>query len=162
VFEDLESIKHEVDFAEKFAELKNYEFFSEFSTAEIWELLRAGEWRTYSSGETIIREGDRGNSVYIIVSGHATVSKDNQVLVDGAGPGECLGELAYLAEVERSATVTAKTDVAIMELNESALRTTEGTTQARFLNAFVKVLARRVVRMTDYIIDLKAVENPES
>ena len=156
LFEDLESIKREVDFAEKFAELKNYEFFSEFSTAEIWELLRAGEWRTFDSGETIIREGDRGSSVYIIVSGHATVSKGGRVLVDGVGPGECLGELAYLAEVERSATVTAKTDVAVMELNDSALRTTEGTTQARFLNAFVKVLAQRVVRMSDYVIDLKA------
>jgi CRP-like cAMP-binding protein len=124
--------------------------------------MRAGEWRTYSSGETIIQEGDRGNSVFIIVSGHATVSKGGKTLVDGIGPGECLGELAYLAEVERSATVTAKTDVAVMELNESALRTTEGTTQARFLNAFVKVLARRVVRMSDYVIDLKAIEAPGS
>ena len=158
IFEDLVSIKHEVDFAEKFAELKNYEFFSEFSTAEIWELLRAGEWQTFTSGEVIIREGDRGNSVFIIVSGYATVSKDGRELIDGIGPGECLGELAYLVEVERSATVTAKTDVAVMELNDSALRTTEGMTQARFLNAFVKVLAKRVVRMTDYVIDLKAVE----
>ena len=161
LFEDLVSIKREVDFAEKFAELKNYEFFSEFSTAEIWELLRAGEWRAFSSGEAIIREGDRGNSVFIIVSGYATVSKDGRELIDGIGPGECLGELAYLAEVERSATVTAKTDVAVMELNDTALRTTEGTTQARFLNAFVKVLAKRVVRMTDYVIDLKAVEATE-
>ena len=156
LFEDLESIKREVDFAEKFSELKNYEFFSEFTTAEMWELLRAGEWRTFSSGETIIREGERGNSVYIIVSGRAAVSKEGRVLADGVGPGECLGELAYLAEVERSATVTAKTDVAVMELNDSALRTTEGTTQARFLNAFVKVLVQRVVRMSDYVIDLKA------
>lgn len=161
LFEDLESIKQEVDFAEKFAELKNYEFFAEFSTAEIWELLRAGEWRTYSTGETLIKEGDRGNSVFIIVSGHATVSKGGRELVDGIGPGECLGELAYLAEVERSATVTAKTDVAVLELNDGALRTTEGTTQARFLNAFVKVLANRVVQMSDYVIDLKAVNAAE-
>ena len=49
-----------------------------------------------------------------------------------------------------------------MELNDSALRTTEGATQARFLNAFVKVLARRVVRMTDYVIDLKALPDPGS
>jgi hypothetical protein len=162
LFEELESIKHEVDFAEKFAELKNYEFFAEFSTAEIWELLRAGDWRTFKPGEKIITEGERGNSVFIIVSGFATVSKEGRELVDGIGPGECLGELAYIAEVERSATVTAKTELAAMELNDSALRTTEGATQARFLNAFVKVLARRVVRMTDYVIDLKALPDPGS
>ncbi|HEY5791548.1 MAG TPA: serine/threonine-protein kinase [Gammaproteobacteria bacterium] len=149
LYEDLESIKREVDFAEKFAELKKYEFFSEFSTAEMWELLHAGSWKIFSKGETLIREGELGNSVFIIVSGYATISKGGQLISDGVGPGECLGELGYLVEMERSATVTAKTDVAVIELNDAALRTAEGNTQVRFLNAFVKVLSWRLMETTN-------------
>ncbi|HEY5791549.1 MAG TPA: serine/threonine-protein kinase [Gammaproteobacteria bacterium] len=148
LYQDLESIKREVDFAEKFAELGRYPFFREFTTAEMWELLHAGSWRVLAPGEVLIREGERGHAVYIVVSGYATVTKGGQVVTDGLGPGECLGELGYLVEVERTATVTAKTDLAVIELNEDALCTADGTTQMRFMKAFVRVLSWRLMETT--------------
>ncbi len=68
---------------------------------------------TFPKGTIIIREGEAGNSAYIIASGQCEVRK----MINGApqvlktlGPGEVFGEMAVLTESARTATVVATAD----------------------------------------------------
>ena len=61
-------------------------------------------------GETIFREGEPGDTMYLIVSGSVGVSKGAAQAarpIDTIGPGEFFGEMALIASIPRSATVTA-------------------------------------------------------
>jgi CRP-like cAMP-binding protein len=57
-------------------------------------------------GKVLMREGDTGNEMFIIVSGLAKVERGGQV-VGEFGPGSVLGEMALVSEGPRTATVTA-------------------------------------------------------
>lgn len=68
-----------------------------------------------SAGETVIRQGEPGDRLFVIAQG--TV----QVLVDGIpvgrqGPGTEFGEIALLRDGPRTATVTALTDLQLLAL----------------------------------------------
>jgi hypothetical protein len=66
--------------------------------------------RRFSAGETVVREGSGGAAFYLIVSGEATVhvaGKERGTLE----PGDYFGEISLIDEGERSATVTANTDL---------------------------------------------------
>ncbi len=71
------------------------------------ELLTRRECQT---GEVIFKEGEPGNSVYIIWSGRVAVVKgdfDDPTVLAHRGAGEVLGEMALLEHAPRSASVVA-------------------------------------------------------
>ena len=61
-------------------------------------------------GERLIREGEPGREVFLIVDGQASVSVREQPL-GTVGPGEFVGEMTLFERAPRSATVTALTPV---------------------------------------------------
>ena len=69
----------------------------------------------FTGGETIIRQGDRGDSFYAIASGQVGVSVDGEHVATRARP-EGLGEIALLHDVPRTATVVADGPVELYEL----------------------------------------------
>jgi predicted acylesterase/phospholipase RssA/CRP-like cAMP-binding protein len=72
--------------------------------------VRAGEW--------LVRQGDRGESVYVVAAGRLDVVLDGPRprLLWTAGPGEVVGELAVLAGGAHSASVRARRDGRLLEL----------------------------------------------
>ncbi|MFZ4855767.1 MAG: SLC13 family permease [Desulfuromonadaceae bacterium] len=72
-------------------------------------------------GETIVLQGDRGEALYIILSGTVRVSRVDPRMekptIALLGPGECFGEMALLAGLPRSASVEALTDVSLLRLS---------------------------------------------
>lgn len=66
-----------------------------------------------SAGETIIREGDLGDTAYTIIEGEVQVWKWSPVSpmeLARLGPGAIFGEMSLVDEKPRSATITALTD----------------------------------------------------
>lgn len=80
----------------------------------------------FESGDEIVSEGERGRDVYIMRDGAATVEIKGD---DGAtrevaslGPGDFFGEIGFLVENIRTATVRADGPVKVFRLNAPELR----------------------------------------
>jgi CRP/FNR family transcriptional regulator, cyclic AMP receptor protein len=70
------------------------------------------------AGEVVMREGDVGAWLFIVVTGQLRVERaDRSVLI---GPGSVVGELAVLDPHPRSATVTAATPGLLFRLHKAA------------------------------------------
>ncbi len=67
------------------------------------------------SGETVFRQGDRGDRFYVVVEGTAEVVGDGR-RITRLGPGESFGEIALLHRIPRTATVRAVDDLRLESL----------------------------------------------
>lgn len=68
------------------------------------------------AGQALFHEGDQGNMMYVIMSGTALITVNNR-LVETAGAGAIVGEMAMLEEAKRSATVTAQSDCVLCPID---------------------------------------------
>ena len=90
--------------------LQKVPLFEGLDRREADQVARLLKERRFPAGETVVREGSGGSAFYLIVSGEATVvvaGKERGTLE----PGDYFGEISLIDEGERSATVTAKTDL---------------------------------------------------
>jgi MFS family permease len=72
--------------------------------------------RTAPAGTELCRQGEPGDSFFVIAAGHADVIGDGTP-VRTMGPGECFGEIALLHGVARTATVRAREDLTVLEID---------------------------------------------
>ena len=72
--------------------------------------------RSFAPGENVIREGDSGESFYIIEQGECVVNVMAVGEVNRLHRGEFFGELALLRDAKRNASIWAGTDVRVLEL----------------------------------------------
>jgi CRP-like cAMP-binding protein len=79
-------------------------------------LIFSGDLKTIPAETVICKEGDRGNSCYIIVQGSAVVSQGKSN-IKVLSQGDCFGEIALMITGgSRSATVKAQTEVLTLEI----------------------------------------------
>jgi hypothetical protein len=131
--------------ADKFAALRAMRFFGSFADPELWEVVRIGQWQRVSAGTDIVREGEPGDFFCVLLEGEARVTK-NRKLLTVLGPGECFGEMAYLAAErrERGATVTASKAAHIVRVRTSDLEQASVTCRSHFDRAFIGILVERL------------------
>ncbi|HET6167801.1 MAG TPA: cyclic nucleotide-binding domain-containing protein [Marmoricola sp.] len=86
--------------------LRTVSVFAPLPLMVIEQLALAAEARSFTDGEVVTREGDRGSTFYVVTEGSAAVSVGGEPR-PALGPGEGFGEIALLHDVPRTATVTA-------------------------------------------------------
>ena len=150
IFKDLDDADNEDALREKFEIVKKLRFFQSFSDVDIWELMRACDWRKYVQGEYIIKEGDEDHSFYILLSGIVSVEK-NGLDIEHLQVGDCFGEMGYLTKTKRTASVRANSDVSLIQVNASTLDRANESTQLRFLKVFVQTLVARLTETTSVL-----------
>ena len=96
--------------------LPNIELFSELSKKELKSIASLMTPVRVKAGRVLTEEGQPGREFMIIIEGTATVKRSGKVLAR-LGPGDFFGELAVIAGVPRTATVTADSDMLIETLN---------------------------------------------
>jgi CRP-like cAMP-binding protein len=92
------------------ADLGSVPFLSRLSQSQLDEIAAAGSNQTFRSGETIVRQGEKGLKFYVILSGTANVRRSGHDIAS-LFPGQCFGEAALLVDHPRTADVLAITDV---------------------------------------------------
>ena len=73
-------------------------------------------------GTVMTRQGAVGGLAYVIATGQAEVTRDGKRIAR-LGPGDVVGELSLIDGKQRSATVTATTDLEVLELDREDLLT---------------------------------------
>jgi len=73
--------------------------------------------------EVIVRQGEPGRSMFVLVDGAVRVTVEpGQHEVARLGPGACFGEMSLLTGDARSATVAAAGDCRVIEITDEMLR----------------------------------------
>lgn len=97
-------------------QLESIELFGELTAKERKSVSRLMTTVTLKAGRDLMVEGSVGREFIIILEGEATVRRSGRIIAR-VGKGDFLGELAVIAGVPRTATVTADTEMSISVLN---------------------------------------------
>jgi serine/threonine protein kinase len=143
VFQSLREQAEGIDNQEQFDLLRRLSFFHDFSQEEIWDLLRASEWREYGAGDEIVREGEIDDRFYVIVSGCVMVESSGNS-VGRLAKGDCFGETSYVSEAKRTATIRAEDQVTILSVSSALLEQVSAACQLRFNKVFLRSLIQRL------------------
>jgi CRP/FNR family transcriptional regulator, cyclic AMP receptor protein len=90
--------------------LRKVPLFAGLDTRELDEVAGSMKERRFSAGDTVTQEGAGGAGFFIIEEGTADVTVDGQPR-PSLGPGDYFGEIALLTGSDRTATITATTDM---------------------------------------------------
>ena len=132
---------------QRFSAVRKLRFFGEFSDSELREVLNVATWEQFPSGSHIITEGGLEQSLYVLITGEVTVAIGDRV-VGTLVEGDCVGELSYLSNSKRSASILAIDDVSALKIDTALLNWASIPMQMRFNKVFQQVLIERLARTT--------------
>jgi len=98
--------------------------FKDFSVEELVAVIAGLKLLTFDRGKVILREGEPGNSLYMLTSGKvkAFVKKDGkQVPIAELEEGAFFGEMSILTGKPRTATIVATEASELLELDRTTL-----------------------------------------
>jgi len=138
--------------SEKFNKLREFPFFEDFNDVALWEMVRIGSWKTVAAGTPLIREGEEGDSFYLLVDGEVKVTLSGKPLAT-LKPGACFGEILYFSEraQRRTTTVTTGSDATVIECSAGALRAATDACQVGFNKGCMRVLVDRLAQTHERI-----------
>ncbi len=138
--------------SEKFNKLREFPFFEDFNDVALWEMVRIGSWKTVAAGTPLIREGEEGDSFYLLVDGEVKVTLSGKPLAS-LKPGACFGEILYFTErvQRRTTTVTTGSDATVIEFKADALRAATDACQVGFNKGCMRVLVDRLAQSDERI-----------
>ena len=109
------SIHSEVDL------LRKIPLFANIDTAKLKLLAFTSERLTFQSGAVLCREGERGDSAYLILSGKVAVNVNTPkgpVTVATLAEHNIVGEMALLGDIPRTATIVATEPVETLRIRK--------------------------------------------
>ena len=150
VHDEIRHTTNQLSSTRQFERVSRLSFFEEFEESEILETVKAGEWQEYEAGNKIIMEGEFDNSFYLLVSGKVSVRRAD-FEVDVLRPGATFGELGFIVNQARTATIVAQDKVTVLKVRSSLIERTSVNCQLRFQKAFLKNLAERYCSTMNFI-----------
>ena len=90
--------------------LKTVPLFAGLDDRELEQIATTMRERKFAAGDTVTEEGAGGAGFFVVESGEAEVSVDGQAR-GSIKAGDYFGEIALLTGSDRTATITAKTEM---------------------------------------------------
>ena len=131
---------------ERFSMMRTLPFFRDFPENELWEVLKISKWAKFKPDTSLIKEGDHGDSFFILAGGYVRVTRGKRTL-SVLTAGDCFGEMSYLTakgDPHRSATVTTTSDAIVMKIRAEDLREASLSCRRLFDERFLNTLVERL------------------
>lgn len=129
---------------EKVRIARSLKFCKTLSAMEVSDLVKTSVWESYYPGACILQQGAIGAAFYILVSGEVAIQKDRKDIAV-LREGECFGEIGYLTEGRRSATVVATQATTVMKISAPVRDWASLPTQLRLGKVFQQLLIERLI-----------------
>ncbi|HXB17017.1 MAG TPA: cyclic nucleotide-binding domain-containing protein [Solirubrobacteraceae bacterium] len=103
------------------SKLQSVELFAGLSGKELRRLSAVTDEVVVPAGTRLIDEGSFAHEFLLIVSGHAAVHRDGQLIAE-LGPGDFAGEIGVMRDARRNATVVASSPLTVIVMTARDLR----------------------------------------
>ncbi len=131
--------------------LKKCYLFKDMTESELTKLESALTSETYDTDEDVFKQGDEAHSMHLIKKGLVKVlqvgNDHDMIAVATLSSGSHFGEMAFLDNEKRSATVTAAEKTELLRVDYEELRkvlTADTAMSIKFLNAMALFLCGRL------------------
>ncbi|MFK7822848.1 MAG: Crp/Fnr family transcriptional regulator [Oligoflexales bacterium] len=142
-------------------ELKGCPLFYEMYEKEIEKIVKRGAVATYQVGESVVRDGDEGDEIFVVLEGRLVVQKKTAAGIIAIAPlvkGDVFGELVLLDEKIRSADIISEDISHILQLSYHQifhLYEKEPRIFGVLLLNVSRLLAKRLRATNKIIVDLR-------
>lgn len=129
--------------------------FRGLDDAELVILLAQAQLVDFAQGEYPIREGEEGRHMYVLLSGHARISKRAfgiQKVIQEMGPGECFGEMSLIECRSRSASVKTLSACRLLRLESEDIEVLPAIAAKLYRN--IAILLSQRLRQANEILTL--------
>lgn len=158
----------------KISKLKLLEFLNRIS---LFKTLEPNERKLISdipklvvvieAGDMFIKKGNFDSDFYILLNGEAEISVDGQHIAI-AQPGHFIGEVGFICNEARSASVTANTDLIAMRITRDLfdllpIKVRE-TVKQKIINGLVERVSKqnvKIIDLEDKVVELKEKLGPD-
>ena len=136
--------------------------FDSLCDEEVSSFLRSGTVLSLQAGDRIIRQGDVGDEMYIILSGVAEAVSRNEEQEHSLAimsKGQIFGEVAFVSKTVRSADVNALTEMQVLIISKGFLSRAmrkQPEISAKVLLNLSLILAQRLRDRTDSWVEAMA------
>ena len=107
---------------EKITFLKESPFFAALPLEELYHIALSMEEEGAGKGSAVIKEGEKGDKMYIVVNGELEVKKEDGPSLAILSEKQVFGEQALIDDEPRSASVVALADVSLLSLQRSSFQ----------------------------------------
>ncbi|CUS48286.1 MAG: Cyclic nucleotide-binding domain [Idiomarinaceae bacterium HL-53] len=131
--------------------INRLDFFRQFSIEERRILLEDRlEVYVCKKGFRVFREGEVDSTFYLLLSGRIQImQKAGDRVLGVIGPGQFLGEGAFVTQAPRSASAVAEEDSVLLRLDSKALRSLSAVIREKLKDAIIAGMARRIVHLNE-------------
>lgn len=123
--------------------LAGVSIFASLADMERERMAASARERLYGDGDAIVRQGHDGSSLFVVIAGTAVVNVEPGGEVARLGPGDYFGEMSLLTGEPRTATVSARGDCRVFEIEAATFREIASANPAVLERVGAAALARR-------------------
>jgi len=146
------------DQREMIAKLRQkYLFFADFSEEEMFTVFSLSTRERFSQGDYLIRAGTSGARMFVVLRGKVSVLNEKEgrlVEIDTLGEGGCVGEMAMLDGMPRSASVVAIKPTIALAINETVLRHADPRLCLKLYRSLASLVSERLRASDARYLDL--------
>jgi len=116
------SMEQETTTSDKILLLRGIDIFEDLAVGELAAVASVTEEIDYPAEEIVIREGEAGEQMYLIIKGEVSVIKahgtEDELELDRIGEGDYFGEMALFEDIKRTATIRTEADSRLLILHK--------------------------------------------
>jgi predicted RND superfamily exporter protein len=138
--------------------------FRGMQSSDVKRLAVMAQVIDYKEGETVLKKGDRSKDLYWIIEGKVGVyleTTEESAPITHYQAGDVIGEMAFLMDEPRSATIVAEGPLRLMRIDDSTLKRVMGkfpATAAKIYQNISYTLVQRLKQRTQKLTELRGAQ----